>query len=66
MGVCELCGIETDHLLELVRNNDESQMLCPSCWGYEDERGDLEYERQKEEQDPNSDHERDIKQRRNT
>jgi hypothetical protein len=46
---CGKCGKHTDHLLELIRDDDESQMLCHQCWGYEDERGDREYERQKEE-----------------
>ena len=46
---CDKCSKEVNHLIELIRNNDENQMLCHNCWGYEDERADLEYERQKEE-----------------
>ncbi len=47
--ICEKCGKGTDHLIELIRDDDENQMLCHNCWGYEDARADYEYERGKEE-----------------
>jgi hypothetical protein len=46
---CDKCSKETDNLLELIRDDDENQMLCHNCWGYEDARGDFEYEKLKEE-----------------
>jgi hypothetical protein len=48
MQECDRCR-KQDHLLELVRNNEESEMLCHSCWGYIDAMADIEYDRQREE-----------------
>jgi len=47
--ICDNCGKASIKLLELIRDDDENQMLCPNCWGWEDARGDMEYERQREE-----------------
>ena len=47
--ICQKCEKEVDNLLPLIRDDDETLMICNACWGYEDARADYEYERQKEE-----------------
>ena len=49
MPKCEMCEKEVEKLLPMIYNNDETQMLCPNCWGWEGDRGDMEYEKQREE-----------------
>jgi hypothetical protein len=74
LGECDLCG-KSAILKPMVYNNDEDKMLCSSCWSDEECRGDMEYERWKDEQselgegrkvyDPDDpDHERDIPEER--
>lgn len=46
---CDLCGKESDKLEKCLYCSGEDLMLCPKCWDYETARGDMEYERQKEE-----------------
>lgn len=70
---CEIC-CKLAILKPMLYNNDEDKMLCPECWGSEEARGDMEYERWKDEQselgerkeyDPDDpDHERDIREER--
>lgn len=61
-GECELCHEHSDQLENMLYQNEEDKLLCPKCWGMEAARGDLEAERQLEEQetyDPDDpDHER--------
>jgi len=47
--ICELCEKEVETLFKTLYNNEDYKMLCPKCFGYETDRGDMEYERQKEE-----------------
>lgn len=47
--ICDHCHKDFPKLLELHINNEEYQALCPNCWGWNDARADIEYERQKEE-----------------
>jgi hypothetical protein len=49
MKTCERCLKEVDELVEVIYNNEESSMLCRNCEGWEHERADMEYERQKED-----------------
>jgi len=49
-GMCDMCGRESDKIQAMLYNNDEDKMLCPQCWDYEAMRGDMEYERMREEQ----------------
>lgn len=63
MLTCEKCNQKVDYpLLPMLYQDGEKLLLCRDCWDYEDMRADAEYERQREEYDPdNPDHERDIK-----
>lgn len=48
-GTCDTCNKETETLEELILNNDENKMVCKKCLMHAEERGDIEYERQREE-----------------
>jgi len=49
MKECEACGKEVETLHELLLNNDEGQMVCEKCLQQAESIGDMEYERQREE-----------------
>ena len=46
---CESCGKEFPILTKLLLNNEDIQMVCLDCQMKYESRGDMEYERQREE-----------------
>ena len=48
-GMCDMCGRDSDNIQVMLYNNDENKMLCPLCWDHEAMRGDMEYDRMREE-----------------
>ena len=52
-GYCELCGKFNAKLELMLYYNAENKYLCPTCWDREATRGDMEAERQREENDQN-------------
>jgi hypothetical protein len=47
-GICDVCG-ETDILQQMLYQYGDKLMLCNKCYGKEEMRADMEYERQREE-----------------
>jgi hypothetical protein len=52
MMVCDLCNNIAGQLEPLVYGNGDKLMVCMSCFNTEAARGDMEYERMKDDYDP--------------
>jgi ribosome-binding protein aMBF1 (putative translation factor) len=62
MPICEKCEKQAKELFKVMYMHGEDLYVCQDCYDYECMRGDMEYERQKEEgMLDNPDHERDKK-----
>jgi len=51
---CQSCGELVEEELNAVCLGDEKLMVCNKCFGNLEYKADMEYERQKEEQDENN------------
>lgn len=49
MPKCQKCEKETNKATLMLYANEEKLIICPDCFGAEEVRADMEYERQREE-----------------